>query len=254
MTNNHASAPMSREEYLAGGGKLSSPANVTPRYRAELLRLMASFVDSELAGSAGFAAAINWAPGIKERIVASRMVLEKADHAERVLDLMTDFGTDKTRYQQVHQWAARVDRDAQLDACRQGADRRLSVFHYPLEGWLDAVVMNLLMGSASVIQLEEMARGSYSPLADVLRDIVPRERRHAELAFAGLINAVADNQQTLQASVAYWRPRVAATFGQDASASLERLLKMGLRHQSNETLRVRWQDKVTSLLTTLELE
>ena len=43
------------EDYLAQGGVLTSPANVPPRYRGELLRLMASFVDSELAASAGFA-------------------------------------------------------------------------------------------------------------------------------------------------------------------------------------------------------
>ena len=86
---------MSIEDYLEQGGKLSAPDNAPPRYRGELLRLMSSFVDSELAGSAGFAGAVNWAPGIKERIAASRITLEKADHAERVLDLMTDFGTDK---------------------------------------------------------------------------------------------------------------------------------------------------------------
>jgi len=33
-------------------------------------------------------------PGIKERIAASRIVLEKLDHAERVLALMGDFGAD----------------------------------------------------------------------------------------------------------------------------------------------------------------
>ena len=41
------------EDYLAKGGVLTSPANVPARYRGELLRLMAIFVDSELAGSAG---------------------------------------------------------------------------------------------------------------------------------------------------------------------------------------------------------
>lgn len=49
-------------DYLAQGGKLTSPANVPPRYRPELLKLMASFVDSEMAGSAGFADVINTAP------------------------------------------------------------------------------------------------------------------------------------------------------------------------------------------------
>ena len=91
MTNDAADT-MSIADYLAQGGKLSSPENVPPRYRAELLRLMSSFVDSELAGSAGFADAINWAPGIKERIAASRITLEKADHAERILSSWRNSG------------------------------------------------------------------------------------------------------------------------------------------------------------------
>lgn len=37
---------MTIEDYLAQGGKLTSPGNVPARYRGELLRLMASFVDS----------------------------------------------------------------------------------------------------------------------------------------------------------------------------------------------------------------
>ena len=56
-----------------------------PRYRAELLKLMATFVDSELAGAAGFADAINAGPGIKERIAAAKIVMEKTDNADKVL-------------------------------------------------------------------------------------------------------------------------------------------------------------------------
>ena len=112
MTNDTETMPIA--DYLAQGGKLTSPENVPPRYRGELLRLMSSFVDSELAGSAGFAGAINWAPGIKARIAASRITLEKADHAERVLDLMQGFGTDKALYERAHDWAAREDRDSTL--------------------------------------------------------------------------------------------------------------------------------------------
>lgn len=41
---------MSIERYLEQGGKLTNPTNVPPRYRAELLKMMATFVDSELAG------------------------------------------------------------------------------------------------------------------------------------------------------------------------------------------------------------
>ena len=136
---------MSIEAYLEQGGILSSPHNVPPRYRGELLRLMATFVDSELAGSSGFADVINEAPGIKERIAASRIVLEKTDHAERVLQVMGEFGADQGRYAVHHPWAARLDRAADIGTTRQGSDMRLSVFHYPLQGWTDAVVMNCLL-------------------------------------------------------------------------------------------------------------
>ncbi|EKE43086.1 phenylacetic acid catabolic family protein [Oceaniovalibus guishaninsula JLT2003] len=228
-------------DYLSQGGKLTSPENVPPRYRGEVLRLMSSFVDSELAGSAGFAAAINWAPGIKERIAASRITLEKADHAERVLDLMEGFGTDKDRYQRTHDWAARADRDATVDARRQGGDMRLSVFHYPLTGWTDAVVMNVLMGGATLIAVGELARCSYQPLAEVLRDILPRERRHMELGIEGLDRIAGDDAEGARASVRYWMPRVAETFGPAVSDRFARLKEMGLRHTDNESLRREWR-------------
>ena len=116
---------MPLEDYLAQGGKLTSPENAPPRYRGELMRLMATFVDSELAGAAGFADTINIAPGIKERIAASRIVLEKLDHGERVLDIMGSFGADTSRYANHHPWTARLARDADLGAARHGSDMRL---------------------------------------------------------------------------------------------------------------------------------
>lgn len=252
MTNDAAAMPIA--EYLAQGGKLTSPENVPPRYRGELLRLMSSFVDSELAGSAGFAAAINWAPGIKERIAASRITLEKADHAERVLDLMQGFGTDKALYNQAHDWAARVSRDDRIDPRRQGGDMRLSVFHYPLTGWTDAVVMNVLMGMATLHALTEMQRSSYQPLAEVISDLLPRERRHMELGREGLERLARSDRDGVRASVAYWMPRVAETFGPAQSERFEKQRGMGLRHTDNETLRQSWRAQAGSVLTALGLD
>ncbi|SOC83063.1 1,2-phenylacetyl-CoA epoxidase, catalytic subunit [Ensifer adhaerens] len=243
------------EDYLAQGGVLSSPANVPPRYRGELLRVMASFVDSELAGSAGFADTINDAPGIQERISAARIVLEKADHASRVLKIMETFGADGGRYAAHHPWASRVARDADIGLARQSGDMRLSIFHYPLEGWVDAVVMNVLMGRASVIQIEELARVSYQPLAEVFRAILPRERRHAELGLAGLVQLVEEPDSSIRAkaSVHYWYPRVAASFGQSSSERFETLARFRIRHTPNETLLAKWRDEVDAQLSALRL-
>ncbi len=244
---------MSIDAYLAQGGVLSAPENVPARYRGELMLLMASFVDSELAGSAGFASVINDAPGIKQRIAAARIVLEKADHAERVLKIMGTFGADMTRYAAHHSWAVRVDRDANLATARHGGDMRLSVFHYPLQGWVDAVTMNALMGLATNIQLTELSRVSYAPLAEVFRDIAPREVRHAELGLEGLtqISMTTAGLNEIAAAVAYWRPRVAGTFGSAASSRFEMQKRLGLRHRPNELLMREWSGVVDLKLVSL---
>jgi len=246
---------MTIEDYLAQGGKLTSPGNVPPRYRGELLRLMASFVDSELAGAAGFADTINDAPGIKNRIAASKITAEKLDHASRVLAVMGEFGADTGRYDDSHDWAARVDRDADLAAARRGDDMRLSVFHYPVQGYVDAVVLNVLMGIATAVQMDEMKRVSYAPLADTFREIAPREARHVELGLNGLrqIIGTPEGREQAVAAIQYWHPRVEATFGQAGSKRHDMLARLGLRHTENEKLRATWARRVTDLLLPLGL-
>lgn len=240
---------MSITSYLAQGGVLSNPSNVPPRYRAELMKLMATFVDSELAGAAGFADIINEGPGIKARIAAARIVLEKTDHAEKVLRIMGDFGADTERYADHHPWTARLEREADIGQSRTKHDMRLAVFNYPLEGWADAVVMNLLMGRAVVLQLDELSHVSYQPLAEAFRAILPVETRHAELAEEGLMVLVeAQGPDGLQELVDYWWPRVAASFGQEDSEKFEGLKAMGLRRTPNADLKARWQQEAEAIL------
>ncbi|WP_243611417.1 Phenylacetic acid catabolic protein [Shimia aestuarii] len=245
---------MSIENYLAQGGVLTNPSNVPPRYRGELMKLMASFVDSSLAGAAGFADIINEGPGIKERIAAARIVLEKTDNADKVLSIMGEFGADTARYATHHPWTARLARDADIGTTRTEQDMRLAVFNYPLAGWSDAVVMNLLMGRAVTVQLTELCRVSYQPLAEAFRAIQPVERHHAELAEEGVAKLLeTEESTTLQASVNYWMPRVAASFGAAESTKAEMLAAMGLRHESNATLKARWSAETGACLEKLGL-
>ena len=233
---------MSIENYLAQGGILTNPSNVPPRYRAELMKLMTTFVDSELAGAAGFADAINAGPGIKERIAAAKIVMEKTDNADKVLKVMGEFGVDQARYANHHPWAARLERGADIGATRSEHDMRLAVFNYPLESWGDAVMMNLLMGKAVGAQMEDFQRVSYQPLAEAFRVVAPVEKRHAELAEEGLERLVAEGQaEALQQSADYWWPRVAASFGAGGSDRFEALRAMGLRRTPNAELKSAWE-------------
>jgi ring-1,2-phenylacetyl-CoA epoxidase subunit PaaA len=238
-------------DYLAKGGKLSSPENAPSRYRAELMRQMASFVDSELAGAAGFADCINKGPSIPERIAASRIVLEKLDHAERVLTIMGEFGANIERYENIHPWAARVGREEDLGVKRQSGDMRLNVFHYPLEGWEDAVVMNVLMGHATIIHLTDLSHSSYQPLATAFHDILPVERRHTELGEEGVVKLMKDGgpgRAKVVTSFDYWRPHAAASFGGASSPRFDLLKKLGLRHETNQALREAWDKKIDQFI------
>jgi 1,2-phenylacetyl-CoA epoxidase catalytic subunit len=242
--------------YLAGGGKLSAPDNATPRYRGEVMRQMAVLIDSLMAGAAGFADCINLAPGLKERITAARIVLEKFGHAEKILRLMEQFGANTSQYVSAHPWAARRDRSVYLGTRRIDGDMRLNVFHYPIYGWVDAVTLNALMGRASTIQLDELTRCSYAPLAETIAEILPRERRHAELGEEGLRIALdrGHDKTDAQASVNYWYPRVADTFGRADSERFETYRKYGLRQRSNQELLQRWQAVVGQILASLGLQ
>ncbi|UWQ91635.1 phenylacetate-CoA oxygenase subunit PaaI [Rhodobacteraceae bacterium M382] len=245
---------MSIESYLAAGGVLTNPTNVPPRYRAELMKLMATFVDSELAGAAGFADIINQGPGIKERIAAAKIVLEKTDNADKVLSIMGEFGADTGRYANHHPWTARLERDADIGQTRSEHDMRLAVFNYPLDGWTDAVVMNLLMGRAVAVQMAEFSMVSYQPLAEAFRAIAPIEARHAELAEEGVAKLLdSSDKATVQASVAYWWPRVAASFGSETSSKAEALKAIGLRKSGNAELKNRWEAETKAILENLGL-
>ncbi|WP_417210490.1 Phenylacetic acid catabolic protein [Antarctobacter sp.] len=245
---------MNIADYLSQGGKLTNPANVPPRYRAELMKLMSIFVDSELAGAAGFADVINDGPGIKERIAAARIVLEKTDHADKVLRLMGEFGANTDRYVGHHPWTDRLPRDTAPGSARSAHDMRLSVFNYPLTGWADAVVMNLCMGHAVAVQLDDMMRASYQPLAEAIREVAPRERRHTELAEEGLAWLA---EQRLGAAIAdslsYWRPRVAAIFGDPSDDRLAQLKAWGLRHATAAEMRQGWEARLDAALDRLGL-
>lgn len=243
-------------KYIAGGGKLTSPSNANARYRGEIMRLMAVFVDSEMAGASGFADSINLAPGLNERISAARIVAEKFAHAGRVLKIMEEFGANTSRYIESHPWSNRLSRTASLGTKRVDGDMRLNVFHYPLTDWCDALTMNTLMGCATVIQLTELSDCSYQPLANAFAEILPVEARHACLGEAGLRRLLANEgaRTPAQTSVDYWYPRVASTFGRASSDHLDAYLRYGLRRRSNEELLAIWQTDAGRILSGLGLE
>ncbi|MAC79934.1 MAG: phenylacetic acid catabolic [Rhodobacteraceae bacterium] len=217
--------------------------------RAELIKLMTGFVDSELSSASGFSEVIALGPSLKEAMALARIVHEKIRAADTVCTILGTFETDMGRYELPHPWSARIGRDDDIGCARCGGDRRLAVFHYPLDGWTDTVVMHHLLGSAVCIQLEEYSNMSFRPLADAFGAIRIDELRHAMLAREGVTRALARGErEAVQQSVTYWWPRVAHCFGKERSAKYRALRRMGLRHRPNEMLRKTWEQEMRAFL------
>lgn len=241
---------------IAARKPIGGEAQMSAGYRGEVIRLMTIFVDTELAWAAGYADYINRAPGMRERVVAARVVTEKLGHAETVLTLLEPFGLKPGLYIRSHAWSARLDRNVALGNRRVGDDKRLNVLHYPYEGWTDAVVSNLLLGYSTPIHLSELAAASYTPLAKAMKPIVRRETEHARLAERGLAQAVErdGSPAAAQVAVAYWYPKVAATFGVLGSERYTLYRSYGLRRHTNAELLAQWKAAVAKPLKKLGLK
>ncbi len=240
---------------IAAGEKVTQVEDMTSGYRSEVTRLMAVFADSEMAGAAGLAEQINSAPSLKEKVAAARMVTEKLTHAEIVLSLLAPFGVNPNLYVKSYSWTARLARDVNLGTRRISGDKRLNVFHYPLEGWLDAVVFSFVMGAASVLQIEEISQCSYAPLAEKMALIRTQESKHVEWAHLALREAVQNPEMKAAAQVLlnYWYPRVQDTFGRVDSDHIAQYQRYKLRQSTNSQLAQAWQKTIAEAMTELGL-
>ena len=243
-------------DHIAQGGRVTAPEQMSPAYRAEILRVMTVLTDSELAGAAGFADCINRAPGLAERQALTRIVAAKLDHAGRILGLMQPFAVNGDLYMRTHPWAARIGRDIDLGLRRIPGDKRLNVFHYPIESWYDALMVDLLVGHSLAIQLEDLAGCSYTPLAGELRAIAPLERTLADLAVPLLEAAIARDGRLSAAQIAldYWHGRAIATFGNVDSERFAVYRRYAIRRATNATLLAQWRAKVDGLLKAMNLK
>src|SRR5690625_1900548 len=133
---------------------------------------------------------------------------------------------------------------------------RLPVFYYPLQSWVDAVVMNVLQGLAAQVQLAELAQVSYTPFAESIRAIQPGEKEHLEQGIEALKDILhhSEHHAEVQDSVKYWQDKVAAGFSQAHPERYEMGSKFGIRHTTNERMLAQWTHRCTEWEKTLNLE
>jgi 1,2-phenylacetyl-CoA epoxidase catalytic subunit len=153
-------------------------------------------------------------------------------------------------YLQSYPWVARIGRDIDLGLRRIPGDKRLNVFHYPLQSFEDALLVDLLVGQSLALQLRDLAGSSYAPLAAVIDRLAVREAMLAALAEPMLQAAAArsGSKAALQVALDYWYPRAAATFGRLESQRFVIYQRYNLRKETNQTLLGRWRSAIEPVL------
>lgn len=245
----------SLQQHVERGGKVAAPEEMSPGYRGEISRLLTVLADSGLAAVAGFAGWVNRAPSLAGRQAMVRIVGEKLDHAGQVLELLRPFGVVPELYLQSYAWDSRIGRAIDLGLRRIPGDKRLNVFHYPLQGWEDALLVDLLVGQSLALQLRDLGGSSYVPLASIIDAMAEREMALAMLA-APLLKAAVERpggKATVQVALDYWYPRAAATFGRIESERFVVYRRYGLRKETNQALLTRWQGLISKALQGLDL-
>ena len=224
---------------------------------------MTAFFDSELALSAALTHFINHAPNIRQRINISRVVLEKTENAQAILNLMGDLDSSESGYIErakhfgCFDWTERIDRKILLaDHVSLQKDRRIAIHYYPIENWLDAVMMYVLQEKASHILTSELAKVFYQPLVSACHMVMTYDRVHASLGREELLRLTEEavkngKSDEILAAFDYWLPRARAIFDPKTFPYFEQLRALGLPHRSNEEMLADFDEAAQRLLQSL---
>ncbi len=227
--------------------------DATPGYKQAITKVVQTFADSTLASAAVLLQSISQARQVQDRIQFLKIAQEKYEHAQLLLNILEDFGTNAEVHSRAHVWGARLDRDIELGASSFGSDERLNVFYYPVEGWFDQLVFTGLIDSAIPIQAQELLQCSYKPLEDAMKTIVYAQLKHGAVAMGCLQPLAGEYEGALQASVDYWFPRVVSTFDRVSAEEFKLFRDYNLRFHKNEELALNWKEYAKNLLGKLGL-
>ncbi|HEY6041658.1 MAG TPA: Phenylacetic acid catabolic protein [Anaerolineae bacterium] len=220
---------------------IASPKDITPFYREHLVNLLYMQADSELAGALGYVPCIPMAPTPEEFLAASMIVKDEFRHARVVFKLLENLGENADAHVAKYDFTLRVsDTNADLGGMRAAEDKRVNIFYYPIDTWIDFVMFNFCMDRGAGHQLEDSLDATYKPWAKVLEGIFKEEKFHIAHG-DNWVKRLAQDPKThdaTQAALDKWFPRTMNIFGRAHSPKNKIYVEIGLKKRDNDA--VRW--------------
>ena len=232
---------------IAAAKIIESADQMTAFYREHLINLLYMQADSELAGALGYVQCVSRAPTVEEYLAASMIVKDEFRHARVVYKLLENLGEDVDAHVRAHDFTMRLaDTDANLGSQRAADDKRVNIFYYPIDSWVDFCMFNFCMDRGAGHQLEDSLDASYKPWARVLDGIFKEEKFHIAHG-DNWVKRLAQDPKThaaAQASLDKWYIRTMNIFGRPDSPKNKIYREIGLKKRDNHAVRIAFANEV----------
>lgn len=235
------------EAEVAAAKQIESPADLTPFYREHLVNLLYMQADSELAGALGYVPCVPMSPNVEEFLASSMIVKDEFRHARVVYKLLENLSEDVNTHVGENDFTLRVeDTNANLGSKRAAEDKRVNIFYYPIDSWVDFCMFNFCMDRGAGHQLEDSLEATYKPWARVLDGIFREEKFHIAHGDNWVKRLAQDPKlhDQAQAALDKWFIRTMNIFGRPDSPKNKIYRELGLKKRDNHVVRMAFAQEV----------
>lgn len=212
-----------------------------PEYRDLLGRVLTIQADCEIGGPHLYVNDIlPSAPSKIDQLLVARTAAEEIDHFRKIARVAGDIGVD------VSDVLSRPNQERYLDA-----------FRGIIKTWEDFSVFGFLIDRVGRYQLEEFFDCTYTPLEEILPQIVKEELGHigyGESKTAELVAAGDEAKEKAQRAVDFWYIKALDMFGRSDSTRDQRYIYWGLKRRSNTQAREEYIQEVDPLIAKMGLK
>lgn len=232
---------------VSAAKKADTPEQMNELFRESLINLLYMQADSELAGALGYVPCVRMSPNVEEFLASSMIVKDEFRHARVVYKLLENLGQDVDAHVRGHDFTMRLsDTDADLGSTRAADDKRVNIFYYPIDSWVDFCMFNFCMDRGAGHQLEDSLDATYRPWARVLEGIFKEEKFHIAHGDKWVKRLAQDPamHDAAQTSLNKWFIRTMNIFGRPNSPKNKIYRELGLKKRDNHDVRMTFAQEV----------
>ncbi|MFB6193865.1 MAG: Phenylacetic acid catabolic protein [Halobaculum sp.] len=198
------------------------------KFRRAATRMIQFHANSEVMGGYLDKQFTRHAPSLDRKLACSAKVQDEIGHAQLLYRAAESLGV-KTR-------------EEMLDELANGEGKFLNCFHYPVDSWYEAPMIDFFVDGGAMRRQATLKRTSWTPYAHAMDKICFEEGfhvKHGESILRELMSGSKATRERVQATFEEWWPRILQFFGptNDESHHDEFAQQVGLKTVSNDQLR-----------------